>query len=71
MNRDFGRDRIPSGILTPLLEGLYERVADAAGVDPSSVFDVARGEERSKAIEKALRRELEAIARRVRKEHVA
>jgi hypothetical protein len=71
MKSDFDKARIPPEILTPFLEGFYERVADAVRVDVSSVIRAARGEVRSKAIEDALRRELEAAVRRIRKEHVA
>jgi hypothetical protein len=43
--------------------GLYARVARKAGVDPSSVSRVARGERKSPAIDEMLRSELKRIVK--------
>jgi len=40
------------------MRGLYQRVADQLGVDPSYVSRVARGERKSPKIEATLNREL-------------
>lgn len=45
-------------ILPSLSRGLYKRVADKLGCDPSYVSRVARGERSSKAVLKALDAEL-------------
>jgi transcriptional regulator with XRE-family HTH domain len=44
--------------LASKMRGLYHRVADQLGVDPSYVSRVARGERKSPKIEAALNREL-------------
>jgi hypothetical protein len=43
------------------MRGLYKRVADNLGVDPSYVSRVARGERRSSRIEALLRREVSKL----------
>jgi transcriptional regulator with XRE-family HTH domain len=52
------------------MRGLYKRVADKLGVDPSYVSRVSRGERRSPKIEVVLRREvsklLKSASRRVK-----
>jgi hypothetical protein len=47
--------------LASAIRGLYGRVADKAGVDPSYVSRIAQGERKSKAIEKVLNREIHKI----------
>jgi len=47
-------------ILPSLSRGLYKRVADKLGCDPSYVSRVARGERSSKAVLKALDGELQS-----------
>ena len=56
--------------LHQLHEGLYSRVANRLGVDPSYVSRVARGERKSSTVEAALLDDLVRIAKqtnRVRK----
>src|ERR1700691_338147 len=53
--------------LASLIRGLYGRVASELGVDPSYVSRVARTERRSKAVEEALRRELNKIVENIHK----
>ena len=60
--------RPPPGDLASLVRGLYRRVADRLGVDPSYVSRVARSERRSKVIEDAMRREVRKIVERVIKQ---
>jgi transcriptional regulator with XRE-family HTH domain len=47
--------------LASLTRGLYKRVADKFGVDPSYVSRVARGERRSPEIESSLNREVSKL----------
>jgi transcriptional regulator with XRE-family HTH domain len=47
--------------LASLMRGLYRRVADKLGVDPSYVSRVARGERRSPKIEASLKREVSRL----------
>lgn len=47
--------------LASVVRGLYKRVADRLGVDPSYVSRVARNERDSKSVGDALRRELSKI----------
>jgi transcriptional regulator with XRE-family HTH domain len=47
--------------LASLTRGLYKRVADKLGVDPSYVSRVARGERRSPKIEASLNREVSKL----------
>jgi hypothetical protein len=51
----------PPRDLASRLRGLYRRVAQQLGVDPSYVSRVARGERWSKLVDTALRRELKRI----------
>jgi len=51
--------------LPSLCRGLYNRVAQKLGCDPSYVSRVARRERRSKIIEKELRRELSKILKNI------
>ena len=51
----------PPSNLASLFRGLYARVADRLGVDPSYVSRVARGERRSDAIEAAVEREMRQL----------
>jgi transcriptional regulator with XRE-family HTH domain len=44
-----------------MMRGLYRRVADKLGVDPSYVSRVARGDRRSPKIEEVLDREVSRI----------
>jgi hypothetical protein len=57
----------PPRDLASRLRGLYRRVAQQLGVDPSYVSRVARGERRSKLVDAALRRELNRIVQRASK----
>jgi len=47
--------------LASLTRGLYKRVADKLGVDPSYVSRVARGERKSPKIEASLNREISML----------
>jgi len=47
--------------LASLMRGLYRRVADKLGVDPSYVSRVARGERRSPKIEASLNSEVSRL----------
>jgi transcriptional regulator with XRE-family HTH domain len=47
--------------LASLMRGLYRRVADKLGVDPSYVSRVARGERRSPQIEASLKSEVSRL----------
>lgn len=47
--------------LASVIRGLYRRVSQSLEVDPSYVSRVARGQRRSEAVEKAIRRELTKI----------
>lgn len=47
--------------LASVVRGLYSRVADKLGVDPSYVSRVARGERKSQKIEAALDREISKV----------
>jgi transcriptional regulator with XRE-family HTH domain len=47
-----------------LHEGLYSRVAEKAGVDPSYVSRVARGQRKSEKVKAALLSELASIEKR-------
>lgn len=47
--------------LASLTRGLYKRVADKFGVDPSYVSRIARGERRSPKIESSLNREVSKL----------
>ena len=51
----------PPHDLASLIRGMYGRVARKLGLHPSYVSRVARSERRSKAVEDALRRELNEI----------
>jgi len=46
--------------LPSLCRGIYNRVAQKVGCDPSYVSRVARGERRSEAVSEALRAEIQA-----------
>jgi hypothetical protein len=52
---------VPSPGSASLLRGLYARVAHNLGIDPSYVSRIARGERRSKIIEKGIRREMNKV----------
>jgi transcriptional regulator with XRE-family HTH domain len=43
------------------MRGIYRRVAERLGVDPSYVSRVARGERKSRKIEAALNREVSKV----------
>ena len=60
----------PPHDLSSLGRGLYQRVADRLGVDPTYVSRVARSERRSKIIEDVMRREVRKIVERVTKQRV-
>jgi DNA-binding transcriptional regulator YdaS (Cro superfamily) len=47
--------------LASRMRGLYSRVAEMLGVDPSYVSRVARGERKSPAIEASLNREVSKL----------
>jgi transcriptional regulator with XRE-family HTH domain len=51
--------------LASLTRGLYKRVADMAGVDPSYVSRVARGERGSQEIEALLSHEVSKLMKSV------
>lgn len=53
--------------LASLIRGLYHRVAEQLGVDPSYVSRVARDERQSEAVKAALRRELGKIVDSIHK----
>jgi hypothetical protein len=55
------RDNAMPYDLASLIRGLYARVATRAGVDPSYVSRVARGERQSQTIEAALGKEMKRI----------
>ena len=65
-NRDRHRQSPKVTDLSSLVRGLYRRVADRLGVDPSYVSRVARSERHSKPIADALRRELDKIMKHLR-----
>jgi hypothetical protein len=52
--------------LASTIRGLYKRVADETSVDPSYVSRIARGERKSKIVEKALHREVHKILAAIR-----
>lgn len=54
--------------LASLVRGLYGRVAQQVGVDPSYVSRVARDERRSQTISNALQKELNRIGRLISKQ---
>ena len=51
--------------LASVVRGLYKRVSDKLGVDPSYVSRVARGERRSPKIEESLNREISKLLKSV------
>ena len=53
--------------IAPKIRGLYRRVAEKFGVDPSYVSRVARGERRSPKIEASLNHEVQRILASVSK----
>lgn len=55
----------PPSDLVSRLRGLYRRVAQQMGVDPSFVSRVARGERKSAAVYRALKAELRKIIGRL------
>jgi hypothetical protein len=62
MNRDKSANRPPP--LVSLFRGLYTRVAQKLGVDPSYVSRVARGERESDAVKAVLSTEMRKIFER-------
>lgn len=62
MNRDKSRNTPPP--LVSLFRGLYTRVAEKLGVDPSFVSRVARGERESDAVKAVLSTEMQKILER-------
>jgi transcriptional regulator with XRE-family HTH domain len=56
--------------LASRVRGLYRRIAQKLGVDPSYVSRIARGERRSTLVESTLRRELQKIVQADIKSHV-
>ena len=73
MYRDNSNTRLEAGTLSPqtLYRGLYVRVAQRLGVDPSYVSRVARGERYSKPVENALRHEIEQINKKLGSDHIS
>ena len=67
MHRDNPSTNPGSEILLPhaLYRGLYVRVANRLGVDPSYVSRVARGERNSTQVENALRQDIQEISRKL------
>jgi hypothetical protein len=67
MHRDNPSTNSGSEILLPhaLYRGLYVRVANRLGVDPSYVSRVARGERNSTQVENALRQDIQEISRKL------
>jgi len=61
MERDNGNGNTTGLPALAIFRGLYNRVADKLGVDPSYVSRVARGERRSAAIVAALEEEMAVI----------
>lgn len=65
MKRTSTGTRLTRNNLAPALEGFYERVAATLDVDVLLVVRVALGQTESSAVEKGLRRELQAIRARI------
>ncbi len=63
MNRDNSNGITRFTHMAALYRGIYSRVADRLGVDPSYVSRVARGERESEQVRIALDTELAQIAR--------
>lgn len=63
MNRDNSNGITRFTHMAALYRGIYSRVADRLGVDPSYVSRVARGERQSEQVRVALDSELAQIAR--------
>jgi len=63
MNRDKSNGITQFTHMAALYRGIYSRVADRLGVDPSYVSRVARGERESEKVRAALDSELAQIAR--------
>ena len=63
MNRDKSDGITQFTHMAALYRGIYSRVADKLGVDPSYVSRVARGERESEKVRAALDSELAQIAR--------
>jgi len=63
MNRDKSNGITQFTHMAALYRGIYSRVADRLGVDPSYVSRVARGERQSETVRAALDSELAQIAR--------
>ena len=63
MNRDKSNGITQFTHMAALYRGIYSRVADKLGVDPSYVSRVARGERESEKVRAALDSELAQIAR--------
>ena len=61
MKRDKAEHRSPALELVSLFRGLYNRVAQRLGVDPSYVSRVARGERNSDFVKAALSEEVRKI----------
>jgi len=71
MYRDNPTTAAQTGSLSPqtLYRGLYVRVAQKLGVDPSYVSRVARGERYSQPVETALRNEIDQINKKLGGDH--
>jgi RsbRD-like negative regulator of sigma factor len=67
MSNDRAGATLDPGVLSPqtLYRGLYVRIADKLSVDPSYVSRVARGERQSRAVERALRGEIDQINKKL------
>jgi hypothetical protein len=62
MNRDTRDGNTISTSLPSLFRGLYSRVAEKLGIDPSYVSRVARGERNSEEISHALEDEIRRVS---------
>jgi transcriptional regulator with XRE-family HTH domain len=69
MNRDKSNGITQFTHMAALYRGIYSRVADKLGVDPSYVSRVARGERESEKVRAALDSELAHIARSFARHH--